>query len=249
VNIVCFKESEVVVCFLVVEGSLSAREALCYLLLSFGIRGVPVSTRSAAWGQIEESTDIHGAIIDIDAKEVEGARLITELRENEKTRGLPIIVHTIQAGKEFVMRMIELGIVGYLLKPFREETAKSKLASILDKIADHNTQRKHIRVKPDPQELIRVHFRLPGHSALVSGKIIDISLGGMAIELLNPPDAVYLGIGTRVGKLQFSLGPRELSPSALIVLYKANLLAMRFESLVPADKTALERYIFKRISS
>jgi two-component system chemotaxis response regulator CheY len=234
--------------FLVVEGSFSAREALCYLLLSFGIRGIPASTRSAAWSLIEE-TEIQGAIIDIDSQEVEGTRLIAELRENQKTRGLPVIVHTVQASKDFVLRMIESGIVGYLLKPFREDTAHAKLASILAKLADHNTQRRHIRVKPDPQELIRVHFRLPGYSALVPGKIIDISIGGIAVELLNTPDPGNLKVGTRIGKLQFSLGSRELTPSALIVLYKANLLAMRFETLVAADKTALERYIFKRISS
>ncbi len=235
--------------FLVVEGSLSAREALCYLLLSFGIRGIPVSNRAAAWSVIEEGAAVQGAIVDIDSPEVEGSQFLKELRENEKTKGMPVIVHTVQAGREFVLQMIESGIVGYLLKPFREDTARPKLAAILGKIADHDIQRKHIRVKPDPQELIRVHFRLPGHSALVSGRIIDISLGGMAIELFNPPDPSHLAVGTRIGKLQFSLGTRELEPSAMIVLFKANLLAVRFENLVPADKTALGRYIFKRISS
>jgi two-component system chemotaxis response regulator CheY len=236
--------------FLVVEGSLSVREALCYLLLSFGIKGVPVATRAAALEILESNPDINAVIVDIDNQEVEGSRLIQEMKENESTRGLPVIVHTVQASKEFVLKMIELGVTGYLLKPFREDAARTKLAAILDKLSDHNAQRKHIRVKPDPQEMIRVHFRLPSINHLFSGKIIDISLGGLAIELFNPPpEAQGLAPGGRIAKLQFALGPRELSPSALIVLVKANVVALRFENLSPADKTALERFIFKQISS
>ncbi len=236
--------------FLVVEGSLSVREALCYVLLSFGIKGVPVSTRTAALEVLGENPDIKGAIIDIDNQEVEGSLLISEMKEKEETRGIPIIIHTVQASKDFVLKMIELGVTGYLLKPFREDAARAKLAAILDKLSDHDANRKHIRVKPDPQEMIRVHFRLPSFTHLVSGKIIDISLGGVAIELFNPPpESQVLAVGSRIAKLQFALGPKELSPSAIIVLVKANIVAMHFETLNPADKTALERFIFKQISS
>jgi CheY-like chemotaxis protein len=235
--------------FLVVEGSLSVREALCYVLLSFGIKGTPVATRAAAWEKMKTDRGFEGAIIDIDNLEVEGAKLIEEMKKEEPTRGISVIVHTVQASKDFVLKMIEAGVTGYLLKPFREDAARMKLAGILDKLADHNTQRKHIRVKPDPQEMVRVHFRVPGFTVLISGKILDISLGGLAIELFNPTELPSFTPGTRISKLQFALGPHELSPSAVIVLYKSNVLAFRFEALGAAEKTTLERYIFKRISS
>jgi two-component system, chemotaxis family, chemotaxis protein CheY len=239
----------VAACYLVVEGSQSVREALCFLLLSFGIRGLPAAGRASALALVREHADITGAIVDIDNQDVEGAGLIAELRGNPATRGLPIIVHTIQSGRDFVMKMIESGIAGYLLKPFTADAARARLAGILSKLADHDTQRMHIRVKPDAGELIRVHFRLSGHSAMISGRMRDVSLGGMAVELFNPPEPAFLAAGTRIGKLQFSLGPRELSPVAAVVLFKSGVLALRFEGLAGADKSALERYIFKRISS
>ncbi len=235
--------------FLVVEGSQSVRELLCYALLSHGVKGTPVATRTAAWDILAARKDISGAIIDIDTQEVEGSELIEEMKAKEGTRNIPVIVHTVQANKEFVMKMIESGVAGYLLKPFREDTAHGKLAAILDKLSDHNVQRKHIRVKPGPDDVIRVHFRLPSISQLISGKIVDVSLGGIAMELFNPPDPGAFPTGGRIGKLQFALGPRELSPSALIVMFKGNLLAVRFETLSSQDKTILQRYIFKRISS
>ena len=73
--------------FLVVESALTVREALCYVLLSFGIRGVPAANREAALQAIASGTQIEGAIVDIDNKDVDGIALIQELRENEHTRG------------------------------------------------------------------------------------------------------------------------------------------------------------------
>jgi hypothetical protein len=49
--------------------------------------------------------------------------------------------------------------------------------------------------------------------------------------------------------MEISLAGKVLSPSASVVLYKSNVLAVRFDILNPADKKTLERYIFKSISS
>jgi c-di-GMP-binding flagellar brake protein YcgR len=84
---------------------------------------------------------------------------------------------------------------------------------------------------------------------MVSGRIVDISLGGMAVELFNPPSAEHLAPGTQLPRVTFTLPGRELAPSASVVLLKSRVLAVKFESLAPADATALERYIFKSISS
>jgi len=237
------------VAFLVVESSLSVRESLCYVLLSFGIKGVPVENRAAAREALEKGDPIEGAIIDIDNKDVGGIQLISELKEGERTRGIAVIVHTIQSNKDFVMRMVELGVAGYLLKPFSPDATKAKLAAIFSKLATHNSQRKHIRVKPDPDELARVSFRIAPSASLVSGRIVDISLGGMAAELFNPPEGDPFAANTSLTRMEIALAGREITPSASVVVYKARILAVRFDILSPTDKRALERYIFKSISS
>jgi len=163
---------------------------------------------------------------------------------------MSVIVHTVQTSKDFVMRMVELGVAGYLLKPFAAETAKAKLAAIFAKLATHNSQRRHIRVRPDPDELARVSFRLATPPPmLVSGRVVDISLGGMAAELFNPPLPEILPPGSPVPRLDIALAGRVLTPSGSVVLYKTRVLALRFDVLSPADKKALERYIFKSITS
>ncbi len=235
--------------FLVVESSLTVRESLCYVLLAFGIRGIPVANRKAAVEALGKGVAIDGAIVDVDNKDVDGIKFITDLKEAETTRGMSVIVHTIQTSKDSVMRMVDLGVAGYLLKPFRPDTAKVKLAGIFSKLATHNSQRRHIRIRPSPDELARVSFRLGRSTQLTSGRIVDISLGGMAAELFNLPDNEAIAEGTSLSRMEIALAGKVFSPSASVVVYKSKVLAVRFDILNPTDKKTLERYIFKSISS
>ncbi len=144
--------------FVVMEESQGIRDSLCFTLLSCGIKGVPVSSYNEALQAFKTLSTVDGAIIDIDSKELKGTELIKELKEREDTKAVSIIVHTIQSKKEFVVKMVEFGIIGYLLKPFDEEKTSSKLKSLLHKNKGHteNNSRKHIRVKPKPDELLMI---------------------------------------------------------------------------------------------
>jgi len=235
--------------FLVAEAAPNVRQSLCYVLLSFGIKGVPVGTREEALQALATNSEVAGAIIDTDSREIEATELIQELRANEATRGLRIIVHTVQSSKEMVVRMMEHGVVGYLLKPYKEELAFSQLKKILARSASHNSQRKHIRVRPDPEELLRLHFRLQDSTSLISGKVIDISVGGVAVELFNPPPAEALAAGTHVPNIQFTLMRQSFKPPGKVILFKENLLALRFDYLTAAEKSALSKYVFKRLTT
>jgi two-component system chemotaxis response regulator CheY len=235
--------------YLVVDGRSEVRDALCYALLSFGIKGLPVAGRLQALEVLRGQSGVEGAIIDIDSREVEGQELIRQIRESEVSRGLKIIVHTIQSSKELVVRMMEEGVTGYLLKPFKQHQIYSKLKKVLDRTLSHDSQRRHIRVKPDPEELLRLSFRLPGHPGMISGRVVDISVGGVAVELFNPPPADALKPLTQIPSIQFTLLRKQFAPPGKVVLFKENLLALRFDFLTIAEKTSLARYVFKRIAS
>jgi two-component system chemotaxis response regulator CheY len=235
--------------FLVVERAQTVREALCYSLLSFGIKGIPAATRSDALSVIGKQKGIEGAIIDIDNNDVDGIQLINDLKASEKTRGIAVIVHTIQSKKDFVRKMVEIGVAGYLLKPFHPDTTKVKLEVILSKLSTHNASRRHIRVSPEPDELARVSFRVTGIKQLMSGRIVDVSLGGMAVDLFKPPADNLFTPGIPIARLDFALEGRALAPSGIVVIYKPRVLAVKFEAMSASDRQSLERYIFRRISS
>lgn len=235
--------------FLVVEGTDRAREAIALALLSRGIKGLPAANRLAAWEALRADASIRGAIVDVDDRTVEGVRLVEEIKADESTRGIPVIVHTAQPNRAFVERLIETGAAGFLLGAFTSQTGPERLDRALARLSGHDPQRRHIRVRPDPGEMVRVSFRVPGGAALLTGLVVDISLGGMAVELLNPPPGGPPGPGARIARFDIALTGRGLSPAGSVVTSQGRTLAVRFDALADEDRTALERYIFKRISA
>ena len=85
--------------FLVAEGIPEIRESLCYILLSLGIKGIPVSSIEQALNAITRETGIDTAIIDVENTEVEGMKLINHLRNNNQTKHIKIIVHSKESDK------------------------------------------------------------------------------------------------------------------------------------------------------
>jgi len=145
--------------------------------------------------------------------------------------------------------MKELGVIGYLLKPYKDDRAYIKLKNILQNFEGQDSKRKHIRVKPDPEALLRIHFRITGYPHLISGKIIDISFGGIALELFTPVEEKILKPGVYIHRIEFTLNSKDLSPAGIIVIKREKILAIRFELLSSNDSIILSKYIYKQISS
>jgi len=235
---------------IVLESSPAIKENLAYILLPLGITAISVGSKDEALKALKSNEDIVAAIIDIDNAALRGLELVKVLRETPETRNVRIIVDSGRSSKDFIVKLVELGIHGYFLKPFDAERVAQKLKSILvDRMTQHPEKRRHIRVEPDPDELLRMHFRMPSHPNLISGKIRNISLGGVALELFHPPEANVLKPGTLIPNLQFTLDGKQLSPSGHVVLCRGKLLAMRFGELSGPDKSSLARYIYRSLSA
>lgn len=234
---------------LLLEGSPVVRDKLAHLLLPIGVKAIPVSTKAEAMEIVDKDSEITSAIIDVDSDEIDGLGLAKELRGNPKTQNIKVIINSNQTGRDFVAGLVELGIHGYLLKPNDQQKVSQKLNEILISGTPlEHEQRHHIRVSPDPGELLRMHFRLPGLKVLIAGKIRNISMGGVALELFNPPEEKALKPGRHIPKLQFNLGTNLLSPSGNVVIFKEKILAIRFDLLPTKDRENLASYIYKRIS-
>ena len=113
--------------FPVVDATPIIRESLCYVLLSLGVKGIQASSAKEATQIVATNPDTAAAIIDVDSTEIQGPKLIQELKADEKTSRIKIIVHTIQSNKEFVVKMIESGVV-----PFRSIAYNSCVISFSD---------------------------------------------------------------------------------------------------------------------
>lgn len=235
--------------FLVVDGSPDVRDVLCRALIPHGVKGVPAADRASALARLSADASIDGAIIDLDDAAVDGAGLLGEIRSNPRTRGMAVFATTSKASRSEVQTLIERGVAGCLLKPVGTADVGARLARMLDPLASHHRERRHIRVRPEPGELVRAHFRMAGGKGTLAGRVVDMSLGGMAIEMLSPEAPAQVAAGMRVLDLGIALPPREVSASGSVVTVLGRTVAIRFDPLEDAAKSALERYIYRRITA
>jgi CheY-like chemotaxis protein len=236
--------------FLVLEESNTTRPLLCYLLLSLGIKGVPVTSRAEAQKELQTGKNIDGFLVDIDNRAAGGRELLKDLKDDPGTRDLPVIVHTVQTQKEAIASLAGTGVTGVLTKPFEEAESFAKLQSLLAQIErPQDNQRRHARVKPAADEMLRVNFRVSGHAGLLSGKVRNISMGGLGLEMITPAAGDVCRPDTFIEKLTFTLLGRQLGPSGTIVVVQGNIVGVRFAALSPDDSVNLARYIFDKISS
>jgi two-component system chemotaxis response regulator CheY len=70
-------------------------------------------------------------ITDWNMPEMCGLDLVKEVRKNEASRGLPILMVTTVAGKEEIVIALKAGVNNYMVKPFDTATLRTKISQII----------------------------------------------------------------------------------------------------------------------
>jgi DNA-binding response OmpR family regulator len=235
--------------FLVVTESAETSQLFCYMLLSLGVHGLPVESVERARRELEARADVGGAVIDIDDATPGGRELVSELKRGPSAGNMILIALAGESQKETVAALAQAGVAGFLLKTAGRAEAFASLKNILERAAGPvSNQRRHIRVVPPAGDLLRLHFRVSGVPGLVSGRIINLSMGGLGVEIVSPLPGGALKPETFIERLRFTLRGRELGPSGVVVGVKGKTAGVRFVSLNPEDSIALAGYIFDKIT-
>jgi CheY-like chemotaxis protein len=234
---------------LVLEAAPPIRLSLLAQLRSLGIKGIPAGTAEEAETALKLNPDIGAAVVDTDTPGAGGMELLVRLRRNPATQHIRVVAHSGQSTREFIRLLAELGAAGYLPHGASQEMAAERLRQALDRTGPHESERKHLRVRPDPNDLLRIHFRLSGHKGIVSGRIVDISMGGMGVELFHPPPPIRMQPGRVIPTLEFMLGTRTVTTPGVLVTSRGKFCAIRFDNMSSAVKDTLARYIYRQTSS
>lgn len=70
-------------------------------------------------------------ITDWSMPEMNGLDFIMEVRKNEATRSLPVLMITTVAEREDIITALQAGVNSYIVKPFDAETLKAKIDQVL----------------------------------------------------------------------------------------------------------------------
>jgi len=120
---------------LVVDDSHIMRRFIIRAIKACGIKYgeiIEAANGKEALEKLEQSwVDI--ILTDINMPEMDGIEFIKNLKAHEIYKKLPIVVITTEGTKEKIQQLQELGIDGYIKKPFPPEEIKRTLSSLIGK--------------------------------------------------------------------------------------------------------------------
>jgi two-component system, chemotaxis family, chemotaxis protein CheY len=69
-------------------------------------------------------------ITDWNMPEMNGLDLVKEVRKNDASKAMPILMVTTVAGKEDIVTALKAGVNNYMVKPFDTATLRAKIAQV-----------------------------------------------------------------------------------------------------------------------
>ena len=81
---------------------------------------------------ILEKKEIDIVLMDVDMPEMDGIETVRVIRGMDKVKDVPVVFFTALASKEVVDRCKEVGMKGYVLKPYRPEELIDTIKSVIN---------------------------------------------------------------------------------------------------------------------
>lgn len=73
-------------------------------------------------------------VTDINMPNMNGFQLLSEIKQDDKLKHLPVLMVTAEAKREQIIEAAQAGVNGYIVKPFTAATLKEKLDKIFERI-------------------------------------------------------------------------------------------------------------------
>lgn len=70
-------------------------------------------------------------LMDITLNNQNGLEIVSRLKKNDRFKNIPVVMLTQHSDRDNVKTAIEIGVQGYLIKPFEPEMLREKLRSVL----------------------------------------------------------------------------------------------------------------------
>lgn len=205
---------------------------------------------------LEEAADNFGKkkynilLLDFDFYDSLSLKFLEGLQEQKLMERIYLIGTGFDINQQMITRLQQFNLVGYLKKPVNEETIKDRLGRILDKCHfSYDEKRRHVRVTPDPEDMIQCTFNLPGSGKHISAKVINLSLGGLAFELYQDIEDKELAVGKPIRHLVFNAPIKEVDVEIEVVKKTDTFVACKFLQFYNNTNEILARYIIRRLQS
>jgi two-component system, chemotaxis family, chemotaxis protein CheY len=116
---------------LVVDDFKTMRRVLRSLLREMGLDDVDEAGDGAAALERLRAEPADIVITDIEMPTMNGFELLSAIKKDERLKRLPVLMLAAEARKDDIVRCIQAGAAGYLVKPFSRATLEEKLRTVV----------------------------------------------------------------------------------------------------------------------
>jgi two-component system chemotaxis response regulator CheY len=112
---------------LVVDDFMTMRRVVRGLVREMGLGDVVEAASGAAALDLLRTGPVDAVISDIEMPTLGGFELLSAIRRDAALKHLPVLMVTAEARKDEILRCMQAGATGYLVKPFTRATLEEKL--------------------------------------------------------------------------------------------------------------------------
>ncbi|HEX7436397.1 MAG TPA: response regulator [Caldimonas sp.] len=121
--------------FLIVDDFSTMRRVMCALLKEIGFERAEAAADGGVALDMLRKSAFDFVITDILMPNMNGFELLTAIKADEKLKHLPVLMVTAEARKDDILRSMQCGAAGYIVKPFTRATLEERVRKILQKPA------------------------------------------------------------------------------------------------------------------
>lgn len=125
---------------LIVDDIFTMRQIIRKILEDLGFLNVREADDGDTALPILDDEEFGLVISDWNMKRMQGIDLLRNIRSNEKTKHIPVMLVTAEIKKSQVIEAINAGANGYIAKPFTPETLRDKLNEMMARL-NHSSKK------------------------------------------------------------------------------------------------------------
>jgi two-component system alkaline phosphatase synthesis response regulator PhoP len=160
---------------LIVEDETDIAEMVVYNLSREGYRAAAVTSGEDALHRLRQAPfDL--VLLDLMLPGLDGLELCRRLKQEEKTRAIPVVMLTAKSEESDIIAGLELGAEDYITKPFSPRVLVARVRAVLRRIEQRESAGK--------QAVLRIHgleIDTKKHEAHSGGRLLDLSATEFAV--------------------------------------------------------------------
>ncbi|MDH5681556.1 MAG: PilZ domain-containing protein [Spirochaetota bacterium] len=169
-------------------------------------------------------------------------------RTYKDDKDLHIIVLSSKNDKEFIQTLLFLVVRGLIPANLTPDDIFGRLLKLVQGSETQNEKREYQRVSPTPADNLSMNLPIPNTDTILSGEVINISIGGVALQLANTGESKWMSDGMLIERTQMRINGKIGITGIKVVAIKGQVIGCRFYRPTDYFLSLLGRYLLDRLS-